>query len=200
MSMLRPADRGVSGYQGGAGCRGAGHTLIKARETMSTTAMMIVGVVTALVPVPTLVRQPMLSTLVRQPRCVPLRCSLAVPDPRSLTQKVKRSSDVGDLLKLHEKYGDVFNHIHVSATWITLSRHSFKRGAGPRSNRGYIRYKQPYSRDEGPLLLNLIPLLCMAIRPEVSRRCPIEHAEGVAFRVRVITRAAHRKVLIAFVQ
>ena len=76
------------------------------------------------------------------PRHPPVAAAGSGPDPRWLTQELKRSDGVAGLLEMHEKYGDDFNHIHLSAAWVTLSRHSQAGKAGARSRHGYIRYRQ----------------------------------------------------------
>ena len=76
------------------------------------------------------------------PRHPPVAAAGSGPDPRWLTQELKRSDGVVGLLEMHEKYGDDFNHIHLSAAWVTLSRHSQAGKAGARSRHGYIRYRQ----------------------------------------------------------
>ena len=63
-------------------------------------------------------------------------------DPRHLTQWIKNAKTVPDLLVLHEKYSAGFNHIHLSASWIALSRHSRARSKASQSAKhGYTRYR-----------------------------------------------------------
>ena len=45
------------------------------------------------------------------------------PDPRYLTQWIKNTKNVKELLELQTKHGRSWNHIHISAAWMALSRH-----------------------------------------------------------------------------
>ena len=47
----------------------------------------------------------------------------AKADPRFLTQWIKNTRGAYDIIKLHAKHSTSFNAIHLSATWMALSRH-----------------------------------------------------------------------------
>ena len=101
-------------------------------------------------------------------------------DPRHLTQWIKSTRNVRDLLALHAEHKESFNHIHLSAAWIALSRHSAARSRASSSKSGYVRFR-PMPKQ---LHQELMPLMrqsaSMALAGELAGRELANVMYGVA--------------------
>lgn len=84
----------------------------------------------------------------RDPVAVIMQSSAVAPaaveppfNPRHLTQMIKHSKSMKELVQLHEAHGASFNHIHVSASWITVGRLLNARSRASASKKGYTRFR-----------------------------------------------------------
>ena len=87
-----------------------------------------------------------------------------IPDPRHLTQWIKKASGVREIIELHAAHGASFNSIHLSASWMAVSRLSRQRARGSESRGGYTRYRVMPAR----LQNELKPLLGRTTRNALS--------------------------------
>ena len=55
----------------------------------------------------------------RGPRITGMRSG---PSPAELTQRVKKAESIESLIDTHREHGSQFNHIHLSACWISVAR------------------------------------------------------------------------------
>ncbi len=62
-------------------------------------------------------------------------------DPRHLTQWIKKTNSIDELVSLHRQHGPYFNHIHLSAAWMALGRLTSLHGSASASRSGYTRYR-----------------------------------------------------------
>jgi hypothetical protein len=65
----------------------------------------------------------------------------ATVDPRLLTQWIKKASSIDELMSVHQEHGRHFNHIHLSAAWMAVSRLTSSRVSASASRSGYTRYR-----------------------------------------------------------
>ena len=61
-------------------------------------------------------------------------------NPRHITQWIKNADSVAELLNLHRQYGDRYNHIHISATWMGVGK-MLSAASKASEGRGYTRYR-----------------------------------------------------------
>lgn len=62
-------------------------------------------------------------------------------NPRHLTQRIKQSKSMKELVQLLDTYGASFNHIHLSASWMAVSRLLNARSRASASKKGYTRFR-----------------------------------------------------------
>ena len=92
------------------------------------------------------------------------------PDPRKLTGWIARSSGTKDALALHERHHSAMNHIHISALWTALGRHSQRAAKGSKSRMGYVRYRPMPASVESMMLPLMRQTAEMALAGELGGR------------------------------
>ena len=101
-------------------------------------------------------------------------------DPRHMTQWIKNTRSVEELLALHEAHYGSLNDIHISAAWTTLSRHLATNARASKSRAGYTRYRPIPASMYATLLPLMRQTAAMALAGDLTGRELANVMYGVA--------------------